>query len=68
MTSYLSHRRLYLSKLRFRQVFEIDPFNLRSKRGMELFYREALRRRVFLDYAGHFTRIFYLDVRIYGCE
>lgn len=60
MTPYLGHRRLYLSKLRLRQVFEIDPFNLRSKRRMELFYREAPRRRVFLDYAGHFAGIFYL--------
>lgn len=64
MTSYLGHRRLYLSKLRFRQVFEIDPFNLRSKGRMELFYREPLRRRLFLDYAGHLPGIFCLDVRM----
>lgn len=56
MTSYLGQSSLYLSKLRLSQIFEIHPFDLGSKRGMKLFHREPLRRRL-LDDARHFSKI-----------
>lgn len=70
MSSYLGQRRLYLSKLRLGQVFEIHSFDFGSERRMKLFYPEPLRRRL-LDDAWHCSGVSCLDVYICvnnGCK